>query len=94
MVLMRKIIKLLKKIVITILVIYAITTFCNQQKILNTYAVNKEELESKITEAKKEQEELYKQKENVNSAEYIESIARDKLNMYFPNEKVYINSEN
>ena len=94
MVLMKKIYKFFKKIVIAILVIYAIITFCNQQKILNTYAVNKEELENKIEDAKKEQEDLYKQKDNVNSAEYIESIARDKLNMYFPNEKVYINSEN
>ena len=29
-------------------------------------------------------------KENINSPEYIEEIAREKLNMYLPNERVYI----
>ena len=29
-------------------------------------------------------------KTNINSLEYIEKIAREKLDMYLPNEKVYI----
>ena len=35
-------------------------------------------------------EELLETKNNINSLEYIEKIAREKLNMYLPNEKVYI----
>ena len=31
-----------------------------------------------------------KTKENVNSTEYIEEVAREKLDMYLPNERVYI----
>ena len=31
-----------------------------------------------------------KTKENVNSPEYIEEVAREKLDMYLPNERVYI----
>ncbi len=91
---MKKLFNLSKKVVFIVLTIYAIITFCNQQKILNTYASNKAELSTKIEEAKDKQQELDGQKENSNSSEYIESIARDKLNMYLPNEKVYINSEN
>ena len=33
-------------------------------------------------------------KDNVNSQEYIEKIAREKLGMYMPNEKVYVDNEN
>lgn len=91
---MKKLFNLSKKVVFIVLTIYAIITFCNQQKILNTYASNKAELLTKIEEAKDKQQELNGQKENSNSSEYIESVARDKLNMYLPNEKVYINSEN
>lgn len=91
---MKKLFNLSKKVVFIVLTIYAIITFCNQQKILNTYASNKAELSTKIEEAKDKQQELNGQKENSNSSEYIESVARDKLNMYLPNEKVYINSEN
>jgi cell division protein FtsB len=29
-------------------------------------------------------------KDNIDSPEYIEEIAREKLDMYFPNETVYI----
>ena len=40
-----------------------------------------------------ENEELKKMKENINSDEYIEQIAREKLGMYYPNERVYIDVE-
>ena len=37
-----------------------------------------------------EKEELAKKKEDVNSLEFIEQTAREKLDMFYPNEKVYI----
>ena len=40
--------------------------------------------------AKDTNSELQKTKENVNSTEYIEEVAREKLDMYLPNERVYI----
>ena len=85
---------LLKKIVFIGIVIYAIITFVKQQKILNTYAVQKEKLEGQISEAKEYQEKLNEEKENVNSSDYIEAIAREKLDMYLSNERVYVDNEN
>ena len=35
-------------------------------------------------------EQLLETKANINSKEYIEEVAREKLDMYLPNEKVYI----
>lgn len=85
---------LLKKLILIAVIIYAVITFINQQKILNSYAAQEEDLEEKIAEATEYQEELTEQKDNINSQEYIESVAREKLDMYYPNERVYINSEN
>ena len=61
---MKKIKGLIKKLVIVCILIYTAVTFINQQKILNTYATNKVEVESKLAEAKKYGEEL---KENLQS---------------------------
>jgi len=90
---MKSIKKLLKRLIIVCVLIYTATTFINQQKILNTYASNKQEVEEKLVAAKEEQEELKKIEENVNSKEYIEQNAREKLDMYLPNERVYVNIE-
>ena len=40
------------------------------------------------------QESLNNKKANINSKEYIEEVAREKLDMYLPNEKVYIDKTN
>lgn len=85
---------LLKKLIFIAILIYAIITFIKQQKILNTYGAQAESIESQIAEAKEYQEQLNQEKENVNSSEYIEAIAREKLDMYLPNERVYVDNEN
>ena len=90
---MKKVKGLIKKLIIVGILVYTAITFYNQQKILNTYASNKIEVEKKLAEAKKYGEELKATKENVNSDEYIEKVAREKLDMYLPNERVYINQE-
>ena len=83
--------KLLKKLIILLIAIYFIFTLVNQQKTLNQYSKNSEELNTKIADAEEEKEELTKQKDNVDSLEFIEKTARDMLDMYYPNERVYIN---
>lgn len=83
--------KLLKRLIILLIAIYVIFTLVNQQKTLNQYSQNSEELNTKIAEAEEEKEELTKQKDNVDSLEFIEKTARDMLDMYYPNERVYIN---
>ena len=91
---MKNKINLLKKIIFIAILIYAIITVIKQQKILNTYAVQSANLDTQIAEAKEEQQKLNEEKENVNSSEYIEGVAREKLDMYLPNERVYVDSEN
>lgn len=90
---MKKIKEFITRLVIVCILLYTAITFVNQQKILNTYASNKVEIEKKLTEAKQYGEELQSTKEHVNSKEYIEQVAREKLDMYLPNERVYINQE-
>ena len=87
---MKKSKKIVKIIVILILVIYAILTFINQQKTLNQYKSEASTYSEQLETAKETNSELQKTKENVNSTEYIEEVAREKLDMYLPNERVYI----
>ena len=82
--------KIYKKIIIIAIAIYTIFTLISQQKKLNKYASQTENLNEKITVETEKKEELAKQKDNVNSLEFIEQTAREKLDMYYPNERVYI----
>ena len=82
--------KIYKKILILVIGIYVIFTLINQQKTLNQYSKNSQELSQKIEEEKETKEELAKKKEDVNSLEFIEQMAREKLDMYYPNERVYV----
>ena len=84
---------LLKKILILIFIIYFIYTLIVQQKTLNSYAREKDKYNDQIEVAEDEQQELENMKDSINSEEYIEQIAREKLDMYYPNERVYIDIE-
>lgn len=89
----KKINSLLKKILVLAFIIYFVYTVIAQQKTLNTYAQEKDKCNEDIEVAQEEQQELQEMKENINSDEYIEQIAREKLGMYYPNERVYIDIE-
>lgn len=82
--------KLFSKLIIILIGIYVVITLVKQQEKLNSYNSNIDYLSSTIDEKKEYKEELIATKDNINSLEYIESVAREKLNMYMPNEKVYI----
>ena len=84
-----KINKLLNLILIFMLA-YALITFIGQQSKLNSYNKDIASYTSQIEELKEKKEELLVTQENVNSPEYIEQIAREELDMYLPNETVYI----
>ena len=77
-------------LIILLVLIYAIFTLVNQQKVINQYVSNSKELASKIEEQQTTNKQLVAEKDNVNSKEYIEQMAREKLDMYYPNEKVYM----
>lgn len=79
-----------KKILLLIIIGYVAVIFLDQQNTLNSYKAAQEYNAQKLEEEKEYQESLIAMKENINSSEYIEQIARDKLYMYLPNEKVYI----
>lgn len=79
-----------KKILICIAAAYVMSIFVSQQKMLNSYNAEIKNFDAQIAEAKETNESLTEMKENVNSPEYIEQVAREKLGMYLPNERVYI----
>lgn len=81
---------IIKRILFIVLAIYVIYTFISQQKLLNTYAKEGQEYSKQIEQANEVQSELNEKLQSLNSTEQIEEIARDKLDMYLPNERVYI----
>lgn len=85
-----KISKLLKKCFIVGIILYISVTFISQQKSINAYNNQQEILKNKIKEQEEYKQTLLATKENISSPEYIEELAREKLDMYLPNEKVYI----
>lgn len=82
--------KLLKRFLFIGIIIYVVYTFFAQQKSLNAYQADQNRYNEQIAQEKEKQEELKATKENINSKEYIEEVAREKLDMYLPNERVYI----
>lgn len=83
--------KLYKRLLILVFMVYVIYTFVMQQQTLNAYKAEENKYQQEIQKAQTEQEKLIATKQNINSNEYIEQIAREKLDMYLPNERVYIN---
>lgn len=81
---------ILKRILLLAISVYVVYTLVSQQKLLNTYAKETEEYANQIEQATQNQTELNETLESLNSTNFIEGIARDKLDMYLPNERVYI----
>lgn len=82
-----------KKLLILLIGIYVLSIFINQQKTLDSYKNNQQYYAKQIEEQTEYKESLLAKKENLNSPEYIEEIAREKLDMYLPNEKIYIDQD-
>ena len=87
---MKKNKKIVRNLLIIAVIVYIAFVFINQQKTLNQYSKNTEELNQQIAEEKTTNADLNQQKENVNSLEFIEEMAREKLDMYYANERVYM----
>ena len=79
-----------KKILLCLAIAYIISILISQQKMLNSYNSEIKTLETKISKEEDTKDTLNQIKDNVDSTEYIEQIAREKLGMYLPNERVYI----
>ncbi len=89
---MKKNKKIYIKLLILVIAIYVIYTLFNQQQTLNQYNQESKELASQIKEQKEYKEELAKKKEDVTSLDFIEKKAREMLDMYYPNERVYVDA--
>ena len=87
---MKKSKKIIIRFLFIVLSVYAVFTIFNQQQTLDQYEKNKKELLAQIDEQNKNKEELANKKDNVGSMEFIEQTAREYLDMYLPNEKVYV----
>ena len=87
---MKKNKKILRNLLIIAIIAYIAFVFIDQQKTLNEYSKNTEELSQQIASEKATNEDLNEQKDNVNSLEFIEEMSRDKLDMYYANERVYV----
>ena len=75
-----KINKLLNLILVVVIINFLVS-FVNQQSKLNS---------AQKASLIEQTEELLATQQNVNSEEYIEKVAREELDMYLPNEIVYI----
>lgn len=82
--------KLYRNLIILAIGLYVIFTLINQQSTLNQYTQDIQDLSKKIETEEQNKEDLAKKKEDVNSLEFIEQTAREKLDMYYPNERVYV----
>lgn len=85
---------LFKKVFIMSLLVYATYVIIGQQKTLNSYKKNQQYYQEQINEQLAYQKDLNDTKTSVNSQEYIEKEARERLDMFLPNERVYIDSTN
>lgn len=87
--------KLLRNAFFVALIIWMVMLIKQQINIMQ-YKEEIEILSSKIEtaedELKQNKQDLEQEKQNTNSLEYIEKLAREKLGMYLPNERVYIDS--
>ena len=77
-------------LILILFAIYALFTFSHQQQKINYYKKDIAYYTEQIEDLNREKEELLSIQENVNSPKYIEEMAREKLDMYLPNERVYI----
>lgn len=85
---------IIKKVIFIVLLVITVAligyVFIMHHQMLDSYAEEKKSINNQIESATLKQQELKEELNSINSLNTIESIARDKLDMYFPNERVYI----
>ena len=92
---MKKKNNLFRNFLIIAFIIWAVMLI-KQQLNISQYNEDLKNLSEKIEVAEDElnqnKQDLEEGKQNINSTEYIEKLAREKLGMYLQNERVYIDS--
>ena len=77
-------------VLLVLFFIYFAYTAVGQQKLLYMKNVELKKVQSKIDEEKKENEKLKKEQEQLNSDEFVEKTAREKLGMVKKGERVFV----
>lgn len=80
----------LSKILFIGVAIYFVSVFCVQQFRINEYKVKEEYYSNAITELNQEKAEYETLASQSNTAEYIEKVAREKLGLVKPYEKIFM----
>ena len=80
----------LSKILFIGVAIYFVSVFCVQQFRINEYKVKEEYYSNVITELNQEKAEYETLASQYNTAEYIEKVAREKLGLVKPYEKIFM----
>lgn len=84
--------RLLSTLAITSLVVYAMAVLVEQEKQLNNLDSEIERYSMLIDEATIKTEELEETKSKINSDEYIENYAREKLGLVMPYEIIFVDA--
>ena len=79
-------------IIFAFVVAVSINAIINQESKKQEIKMQISQYEDELKKLKSEKDELIEQKENINTDKYIENVARNKLDMFLPNEKVYVHS--
>lgn len=72
------------------LVVYFVVTFVRQQEEISTIQAEMRALQHKIAQEEETHEELLDQKSIIETDEFIEKIAREKLGMVKEGERIYV----
>jgi cell division protein FtsB len=75
------------------LIFYFVVTYIKQQEEISLIRAEVRALEHRIKQEKEKQEELLEQKSKINTDEFIESIAREKLGMVKEGERLFIDAD-
>lgn len=79
-------------LLVALFLIYFTITFIDQQNLIRIKSNEIKAVEQKIADEKKVNEELKKRKEIINSDEYVEKVAREKLGMVKNGEKIFVDT--
>ncbi len=87
---MKKRVNPISVLIVISLMAYSTFTIVKQEIAIRKYEKEKQSYMEQIALAKEKNEQYKKYSEYVNTYEYIEKIAREKLRMLLPEEKIYI----
>ena len=86
--------KLITLIIIVTSIILFLITFINQEKMSKKYDEESSQYTQQIENTQTAQNKLKSTSSSLNTLNYIEDTARNKLDMYLPNERVYVDIDN